>query len=209
MNINIINGREIAKEFLITLKTQAEELIAQGVTPKLTIILIGDNPASKIYVRNKQARAKDLGVLVEVEKFSNEASTEEVVATIKKLNQDKTNHGIIVQLPISQHMNKQTIIEAINPCKDVDGFTPLNIGRACLNNEDAFIPCTPLGILHLINTIPNSAYKHVVIIGRSMIVGKPLANLLLNHDFTVTICHSKTQDLINTTSKADIVITAV
>ena len=209
MSINIINGREIAKEFLITLKCQAEELIAQGVIPKLTIILIGDNPASKLYVKNKQARAKDLGVVVEIEQFPNEASTQEVVATIKKLNQDNSNHGIIVQLPISQHMDRQTIIEYIDPCKDVDGFNPVNIGRACLHNEDAFIPCTPLGILHLINNIPNTANQHVVIIGRSMIVGKPLANLLLNHDFTVTICHSKTKDLINITSKADIVITAV
>ena len=209
MNINIIDGREIAKEFLQILKFQAEELIAQGVTPKLTIILIGDNPASKLYVKNKQARAKELGVIVNIEQFTNEALTQEIVATIKKLNQDTSNHGIIVQLPISQHMDKQVIIETIDPCKDVDGFTPVNIGRACLNHKDAFIPCTPLGILHLINTIPNSKNKHAVIIGRSMIVGKPLANLLLNHDFTVTICHSKTKDLINITSKADIVITAV
>ncbi|MCF8462949.1 MAG: bifunctional methylenetetrahydrofolate dehydrogenase/methenyltetrahydrofolate cyclohydrolase, partial [Rickettsiaceae bacterium] len=207
--LNIIDGKKVAAEFLKTLKIKAQELIDKGTTPKLTIILVGDDPASKLYVKNKQVKAKELGVLVDVVKFSKDAKTDEVLGIIKKLNDDKNNHGIIVQLPISKHMDKQQIIEAIDPKKDVDGFAPINVGRAYLNDSDAFIPCTPLGILHLINTIPSSKNKHVVVIGRSMIVGKPLVNLLLNNDFTVTICHSKTKNLAKIIRSADIVVTAV
>jgi len=179
------------------------------LVPHLTVILVGDNPASKSYVNGKKKAAAETGISSDVIELAATITEEKLLAAIDELNQDPSVHGILVQLPLPDHIREQHIIEAIDPNKDVDGFHPVNIGRM-MTGVDTFLPCTPYGIITMLKskniTITG---KHAVVIGRSNIVGKPVGQLLLNENATVTYCHSKTQDLKSFTTKADILIVAL
>lgn len=181
----------------------------KGIVPHLAVVIVGENPASKTYVRNKQRACEEVGIRSSVITLPEEVTEQALIQEIEALNRSPEVTGILVQLPLPQQIKTQTIIEAINPAKDVDGFHPLNVGR--LNSGlNGIIPCTPMGILTLLqHENIELAGKHVVIIGRSEIVGKPMAQLCLAHDATVTICHSKTKDLKNFTQQADILIVAI
>ena len=210
MLAKIIDGKKCADEMIADLKTQVINLSKISIFPKLTIILIGDNTASRIYVNNKLQKAHYLGIKAELIQLDINITENKLIDIIKTLNEDKETHGIIVQMPIPEHINKFNIISAIDPRKDVDGFHPINVGLNNLGAKYGFIPCTALGVLHLIKSVcPDVSGKHVVILGRSTIVGKPLASLLSNNDATVTLCHSKTKNLEAITVKADIIVTAI
>ncbi len=202
----IINGKLLADEKLRIISDQIKKL---DKAPCLAIILIGENPASSIYVRNKIKTAEEVGIDINLIKLSEAISQAELLEIIKNCNEDEKIKGIIVQLPLPVHINNSDVLLAIDPKKDVDGFHPLNIGMLYSGQEPFFIPCTPLGVLDIIkDNFTQLAGLHAVIIGRSNIVGRPLASLLLKNDLTVTICHSKTQNLSEITKMADIVISA-
>ena len=177
--------------------------------PGLTVILIGDFAPSQIYVRNKEKNSKEVGINSEVIKYSKDISEKEVLEKIEELNNDNNVSGILVQLPLPIQINKEKIINAINPKKDVDGFNPINVGNLA-SGYKSIVPCTPLGCLYLIKKVEkNLSGKHAVIIGRSNLNGKPMAQLLLKENCTVTIIHSKTKDLKTECQKADILVAAV
>src|SRR5210317_267201 len=193
---------EIKKEILL-LKEKTKKV------PGLSVILIGDFATSQIYVKNKEKNSKEVGINSEVIKYPKDITEQEVLNKIKELNNNPEVSGILVQLPLPKHINKEKIINAIHPKKDVDGFNPINVGNLASGYE-AIIPCTPLGCLHLIKKIEkNLTGKHAVIIGRSNLNGKPMAQLLLRENCTVTIVHSKTKDLKAECQKADILVAAV
>ena len=193
---------EIKKEILL-LKEKTKKV------PGLSVILIGDFTPSQIYVKNKEKNSKEVGINSEVIKYPKDISEQEVLNKIKELNNNPEVSGILVQLPLPKHINKEKIINAIHPKKDVDGFNPINVGNLA-SGYDAIIPCTPLGCLHLIKKIEkNLTGKHAVIIGRSNLNGKPMAQLLLRENCAVTIVHSKTKDLKAECQKADILVAAV
>ena len=193
---------EIKKEILL-LKEKTKK------APGLSVILIGDYAPSQIYVKNKEKNSKEVGINSEVIKYPKDVTEQEVLNKIKELNNNPEVSGILVQLPLPKHINKEKIINAIHPKKDVDGFNPINVGNLA-SGYDAIIPCTPLGCLHLIKKIEkNLTGKHAVIIGRSNLNGKPMAQLLLRENCTVTIVHSKTKDLKAECQKADILVAAV
>ena len=193
---------EIKKEILL-LKEKTKK------APSLSVILIGDYATSQIYVKNKEKNSKEVGINSEVIKYPKDITEQEVLNKIKELNNNPEVSGILVQLPLPKHINKEKIINAIHPKKDVDGFNPINVGNLA-SGYDAIIPCTPLGCLHLIKKIEkNLSGKHAVIIGRSNLNGKPMAQLLLRENCTVTIVHSKTKDLKAECQKADILVAAV
>ena len=193
---------EIKKEILL-LKEKTKK------APGLSVILIGDFTPSQIYVKNKEKNSKEVGINSEVIKYPKDITEQEVLNKIKELNNNPEVSGILVQLPLPKHINKEKIINAIHPKKDVDGFNPINVGNLA-SGYDAIIPCTPLGCLHLIKKIEkNLTGKHAVIIGRSNLNGKPMAQLLLRENCTVTIVHSKTKDLKAECQKADILVAAV
>jgi methylenetetrahydrofolate dehydrogenase (NADP+)/methenyltetrahydrofolate cyclohydrolase len=181
----------------------------RGIVPGLTVVLVGQDPASSIYVRNKQKAAEKAGMNSTLERLPETATEQDVLDTVRRLNADPTVHGILVQLPLPDGIREQPIIEAIDPSKDVDGFHPENVGRLMIGLP-GFLPCTPAGIIELLhhNEIPLKG-RHAVIIGRSNIVGKPMAILLLREHCTVTVCHSRTQDLPRITSQGDLLIAAV
>jgi methylenetetrahydrofolate dehydrogenase (NADP+)/methenyltetrahydrofolate cyclohydrolase len=193
---------EIKKEILL-LKEKTKKV------PGLSVILIGDFTPSQIYVKNKEKNSKEVGINSEVIKYPKDITEQEILNKIKELNNNPEVSGILVQLPLPKHINKEKIINAIHPKKDVDGFNPINVGNLA-SGYDAIIPCTPLGCLHLIKKIEkNLTGKHAVIIGRSNLNGKPMAQLLLRENCTVTIVHSKTKDLKAECQKADILVAAV
>ena len=193
---------EIKKEILL-LKEKTKKV------PGLSVILIGDFTPSQIYVKNKEKNSKEVGINSEVIKYPKDITEQEILNKIKELNNNPEVSGILVQLPLPKHINKEKIINAIHPKKDVDGFNPINVGNLA-SGYDAIIPCTPLGCLHLIKKIEkNLSGKHAVIIGRSNLNGKPMAQLLLRENCTVTIVHSKTKDLKAECQKADILVAAV
>ncbi|WP_341756074.1 MULTISPECIES: bifunctional 5,10-methylenetetrahydrofolate dehydrogenase/5,10-methenyltetrahydrofolate cyclohydrolase [unclassified Candidatus Tisiphia] len=208
---NIINGKYFAEQILSKLKIEINLLKEQyQLIPTLAIILVGDNPASSIYVRNKLKAATKIGMNALQINLSNEIQIDHILNEINILNNDSNISGIIVQLPLPQHINKNLILSAIDPSKDVDGFHPINVGYLHSNSGNGLIPCTALGCIELLKHVEkNLAGKNAVVIGRSNIVGKPLAALLVREDCTVTICHSKTQNLNSITSRADIVISAI
>src|SRR5690625_4318781 len=209
MSAEIIDGKELARKIRLDMKEEVSDLSTSGLIPHLTVILVGDNPASKSYVNGKKKASAEVGISSDIIELSVATTEEELLNTIKQLNQDPSVHGILVQLPLPKHIHEQAVIEAINPQKDVDGFHPLNIGRM-MTNQDTLLPCTPYGILTMLNAENIKIEgKHVVIIGRSNIVGKPVGQLLLNENATVTYCHSKTKNLAEFTLKADILIVAV
>ena len=206
----IIDGKKIAETLRQKLKKEIIQIKSSFKSvPGLTVILIGEDPASKIYVRNKEKFSKEIGINSEVIKYPENIEEKEVLSKIIELNKNKKVSGILVQLPLPKHINKQKVIETILPEKDVDGFHPINVGNLS-SGYDSKIPCTPLGCFILLKEVEkNLSGKHAVVIGRSNLNGKPMAQLLLKENCTVTITHSKTKDLKSQCNKADIVIAAV
>ena len=205
----IIDGRLIAQNIKSDLKKEIENLKLKGINPGLAVILVGEDNASKIYVKNKKRCCDELGIFSEEFYFAEDTSEKEIIDLIEKLNQDKKINGILVQLPLPSHINQKNITESILPEKDVDAFHSSTIGNL-LTNHTKLLPCTPAGIIEIFNRENISLVgKHCVIIGRSNIVGKPLAFMLINEDATVTICHSKTKNLSEICKNADIIICAV
>lgn len=209
MTAEIIHGEQLAKQLRENMKDEIKQLQEKGIHPKLTVILIGDDPASHSYVKGKNKASEEVGIDSEIIRMEATITEEQLINKINELNNDDSVHGILVQLPIPKHIDEQKIIETIDPKKDVDGFHPINIGRMIVG-QDAFLPCTPFGIIKMLQSKNIEIEgKHVVVIGRSNIVGKPMGQLLLNENATVTYCHSRTNDLKNFTQQADILIVAV
>lgn len=208
MTAQIISGKELSGQKREEMKKEIEALKAEGITPGLAVIIVGDDPASQTYVRGKQRACQEVGihsVLIEMEENT---SQEELLAKIDELNNDDSIHGILVQLPLPKQINEQAVIEKISPDKDVDGFHPVNIGRM-MTGQECFLPCTPHGIIELVKSKQIEIEgKHVVVIGRSNIVGKPVGQLFLNENATVTYCHSRTKNLKHHTLQADILVVA-
>ena len=205
----IIDGKKIAENLRIKLKKEIEQLPASQIRPGLTVILIGDDSASQIYVRNKEKFAQEVGIRSKILKFDSTITEQNLISEIHKLNNDTSVHGILVQLPLPNHINSRKIISEIDPGKDVDGFHPVNVGNLSAGNE-ALVPCTPYGCYLLLKEVmSNLSGLHAVIIGRSNINGKPMAQLLLKEDCTVTIAHSKTKNLKQLCLTADILVAAV
>lgn len=204
----VLDGKKTADALMTDLQATVSDLTAQGVTPGLAVILVGEDPASAIYVRNKHRRAKALGIRSIQITLPKTASQEEVLAAIAKLNADPTIDGILVQLPLPEGIDEQAVIAAISPDKDVDGFHPVNVGKLW-NNMPAVVASTPYGIMALLKHYDiDVTGMNAVIVGRSNIVGLPMAALLLNHHATVTIAHSRTKDLAATTRSADLLVVA-
>ena len=209
MTARIIDGKSIAKELRESLAPRVAALKEQGITPGLTVIVVGDDPASAIYVRNKERACVKLGMNSQVLRFPAETTQEEILNTVRLLNQDDSVHGILVQLPLPRHIDEQAVLRAIDPDKDVDGFHAMNAGRL-MNGEPGFVACTPKGVMRLLEVSGVELDgKNAVVVGRSNIVGKPMALLLLQKNCTVTIAHSHTKDLAAVTRSADILVVAV
>ena len=208
--MNLIDGKKIAAELRNELKVEVDGIKKKfNKVPGLTVILIGDLAPSQIYVRNKEKSANEVGLKSDVVKYPETVEEQEVLEKINQLNKDPTVSGILVQLPLPKHIDKQKVIETIDPSKDVDGFHPMNVGNLSSGYESS-IPCTPLGCYLLIKKIePNLSGKKAVIVGRSNLNGKPMAQLLLKENCTVTITHSKTKDLKAECLEADIIVAAV
>lgn len=210
MTAKIIDGKALAEQIREEVKSGVEKLKSEkGIVPGLGVILVGENPASKVYVRNKARACEHVGIYSETIKLPEEISEEELLEHVNKLNEREDIHGILVQLPLPKHINSEKILLAIYPDKDVDGFHPINVGKLT-TGEETFYPCTPSGIIEIIKMQGIEIKgKEAVVIGRSNIVGKPVALLLLHNHATVTICHSRTIDLPNVAKRADILIAAV
>lgn len=210
MMAQLINGKEIAAQVRENVRLEAEKLKAEkGVTPGLAVILVGDDPASKIYVGNKKKACLEAGFNSYEHILPAETTQEELIALVEKLNADPSVHGILCQLPVPKHIDDEAVIAAISPKKDVDAFHAANVGKIMIGAYD-FLPCTPAGVMELIHSTGVSvAGKKCVVVGRSNIVGKPMAMLLLHENGTVTICHSKTADLAKECREADILVAAV
>lgn len=205
----IIDGKELAKKIRKELKVECDELKAKGINPKLAVIMVGDNPASKVYVRNKSRACEEIGIEYEEHLLSDETTQEELIDLIKKLNEDKSINGILLQSPVPEHLNINQAFKTITYRKDVDGFTPSSVGKLCIG-EDTFISCTPYGVMKMFEEYNiDLTGKDVVILGRSNIVGKPLIQCCLSKNATVTVCHSKTKNLKEHTKRADVVISAI
>ncbi|MED4885790.1 bifunctional methylenetetrahydrofolate dehydrogenase/methenyltetrahydrofolate cyclohydrolase FolD [Lysinibacillus fusiformis] len=209
MSSAIINGKEIGQEIRNAVAERVIRLKEQGLTPGLAVVLVGDNQASATYVRNKQKSCEAIGMYSELIKLPEETTQEELLTQIQQLNQREDIHGILVQLPLPKHIDEDKVIATIAVEKDVDGFSPVSVGKMMLGQE-TFLPCTPFGVMKLLEYSGiEIAGKHAVIVGRSHIVGKPMGQLLLQKDATVTYTHSKTPDLPSFTKQADILIAAV
>lgn len=210
MSAVVISGLDVAKKIKQDLATQVEQLVSQGKPrPKLVVILVGEHPASVSYVTKKEKDAVEIGFLSEIRRFNEDISETQLLAEISRCNLDSSIHGILVQLPLPNHIDKTKVIEAIDPTKDVDGFHPVNIGRLH-SDQESFIPCTPKGIMTLIQSTGIEVRgKNAVVIGRSNIVGKPVAMLLLQANATVTVVHSQTVNPIEICQQADILVAAV
>ncbi|MDL4841593.1 bifunctional methylenetetrahydrofolate dehydrogenase/methenyltetrahydrofolate cyclohydrolase FolD [Aquibacillus rhizosphaerae] len=209
MVAEVIYGSELAESLREEMREEVTSLRQQGIVPGLTVVLIGEDPASQSYVRGKQKACDFVGVNSNLIELPSSTSEKELLELIDNLNVDKNVHGILVQLPLPKHINEQIIIEAISPEKDVDGFHPINIGRM-IAGKDTFFPCTPFGIITMLKSKNIEIEgKKAVIVGRSNIVGKPVGQLLLNENATVTYCHSRTKNMKQYTIDADILIVAV
>lgn len=209
MSSAIINGKEIGQEIRKSVEVRVNALKEQGITPGLAVILVGDNPASKTYVANKQKSCEAIGMFSELIKMPEDTTQDALLDQIRDLNNRQDIHGILVQLPLPKHIDEDAVIATISPEKDVDGFSPVSVGKMMLG-QDTYLPCTPFGVMKLLeHSGIDVAGKHAVIVGRSHIVGKPMGQLLLQKDATVTYTHSKTPDLPSFTKQADILIAAV
>lgn len=204
--VEILDGKKLREKILDELKLKVESFTQK---PSLVVILVGENPASKIYVNNKKKTAQNLGINSEVINYPSDITEQELLDKIEKLNNDKNVTAILVQLPLPSHISKENVINAISPSKDVDGFTPYNFGKLFSGLEPVVYPCTPKGILLLLDEYGIKLEgKHAVIVGRSNIVGRPLSQMLLNRNATVTVCHSRSENLSDIIKTADIVVSA-
>jgi methylenetetrahydrofolate dehydrogenase (NADP+)/methenyltetrahydrofolate cyclohydrolase len=209
MTAQLIDGNALSKQIRLDVAQRAAALTARGVKPGLAVVLVGDNPASQVYVRNKVKACEDAGLHSVLEKYPATMTEAELLARVDALNNDPSIHGILVQLPLPKHIDDHKVIEAISPLKDVDGFHVASAG-ALMVGEPGFKPCTPYGCMKMLESIGYDLRgKHAVVIGRSNIVGKPMAMMLLQSSATVTICHSATPDLAYHTRQADVVVAAV
>lgn len=208
----IIDGKKVAQDVLAECAVEISELKSRGVTPGLAVVLVGEDPASQVYVNSKAKKCADLGIYSEKIVLSQDATQEEVLATVERLNKDDKIHGILVQSPPPPQINEEEIVRAIDPAKDVDGFHPENVAKLALEDPSGFVPCTPAGCMRLIQEAGVvTAGVDAVVVGRSMIVGKPMALLLMarGSDATVTVAHSRTKDLAEVCRRADLIIAAV
>ncbi|EAH0220152.1 bifunctional methylenetetrahydrofolate dehydrogenase/methenyltetrahydrofolate cyclohydrolase FolD [Listeria monocytogenes] len=204
----IIDGKKLAKEIQEKATREVAELVKEGKQPGLAVVLVGDNQASRTYVRNKQKRTEEAGMKSVLIELPENVTEEKLLSVVEELNEDKTIHGILVQLPLPEHISEEKVIDTISFDKDVDGFHPVNVGNLFIG-KDSFVPCTPAGIIELIKSTGTQIEgKRAVVIGRSNIVGKPVAQLLLNENATVTIAHSRTKDLPQVAKEADILVVA-
>jgi methylenetetrahydrofolate dehydrogenase (NADP+)/methenyltetrahydrofolate cyclohydrolase len=209
MTAQIIDGKALSAQVRTEVTQRVAALKAQGVTPGLAVILVGDNPASQVYVRNKVKACTDCGMHSVLEKYGADMTEAALLARVQALNADAGIHGILVQLPLPSHIDAQKVIEAISPAKDVDGFHIASAG-ALMTGLPGFWPCTPYGCMKILESIGcHLRGKHAVVIGRSNIVGKPMALMLLAQDATVTVCHSRTSNLKEHTLQADVIVAAV
>ncbi len=213
MTATIIDGNAIGKAIRAELHEEVAALTARGRRPGITVVIVGENPASQVYVRMKGKAADELGMKSDTLRLPAETSEADLLAVIDRLNGDPTVHGILVQLPLPKHMNSDRVINRIDPAKDVDGFHPINVGKLVIGDTTAFRPCTPAGVLELLaRSGVDPRGQHAVVVGRSMIVGRPVANLLIQNtagaNATVTVCHTKTKDLPRFTRDAEILIVA-
>lgn len=209
MSAKLIDGIAIGKEIRQEIKEGVGILESSGCKPGLAVILVGEDPASQTYVKNKEKSTVEAGMKSELIRLPATVTEEELLSHVDRLNNDESIHGILVQLPLPKHINEDLVIQAIDPSKDVDGFHPQSVGKMMIGQE-TFLPCTPHGIMEMLKRSNiDIAGKHAVIIGRSNIVGKPMGQLLLQKDATVTYCHSKTKDLPSFTKQADILIAAI
>ena len=205
----ILSGKTVSQRIKDELKKEVAELKKKNINPGLAVIIVGDDPASRVYVNNKKKACEEIGIYSEEYALPEETSEEELLSLIRKLNEKKEINGILVQLPVPKQINEETIINAIDPKKDVDAFHPVNVGKIMVGNFD-FVPCTPAGVMELIaESGIDVSGKECVVVGRSNIVGKPQAMLLLHKNGTVTICHSRTKNLKEKTKQADILVAAV
>ncbi len=214
MPAKIISGKAMAKEIRAELQPEVEKLKAKGVTPGLAVVLVGGDPASQVYVRMKGRACEETGMLSETVRLSDTASEDELLATIDRLNADPKIHGMIVQLPVPDHIDANKVLRRIDPRKDVDGFHLENVGKVAIGDATGFAPATPSGVQQmLLRSGVETAGAHAVIVGRSNIVGRPMASLLLQKgrggDATVTVCHSRTKNIGDVTRSADILIVAI
>lgn len=209
MSVTWIDGREVAKKWKENAAQRTQALIEKGVTPHLAVVVVGENPASQVYVRNKENACNRAGIRSTVLRLPESCTQEELEEAVLALNADEQVHGILVQLPLPKGLDEARVLALIDPKKDVDGFHAMNVGKL-MSGQPGFVPCTPLGVMKLLEAydIPTRG-KHAVVIGRSNIVGKPMAMLLLAADATVTICHSKTENLAEIARQADILVAAV
>jgi methylenetetrahydrofolate dehydrogenase (NADP+)/methenyltetrahydrofolate cyclohydrolase len=209
MSATVIDGRAVAQRLRDRIGERVSELRERGVTPGLAVVLVGEDPASKIYVASKTRQAQEAGIRHFDHPMPATVRTEELLALVRKLNADSDVHGILVQLPLPASVDSAAVLAAVDPAKDVDGFHAVNAGNLALG-QPATVPCTPLGCLILIREVlPTLSGKHALVIGRSNIVGKPMAQLLLQQDCTVTIAHSKTRNLQELCAEADILVAAI
>lgn len=209
MVAKILDGKQIAKDYRQGLQDQVEALKEKGFTPKLSVILVGNDGASQSYVRSKKKAAEKIGMISEIVHLEETATEEEVLNELNRLNNDDSVSGILVQVPLPKQVSEQKVLEAINPDKDVDGFHPINIGKLYID-EQTFVPCTPLGIMEILKHADiDLEGKNAVVIGRSHIVGQPVSKLLLQKNASVTILHSRSKDMASYLKDADVIVSAV
>lgn len=205
----ILDGKELAKKIRVELKVKVDELKSKGINPKLAVIMVGDNSSSQVYVKNKSNDCEKAGIDFEEFLLNENTSEDKLIEVIKKLNLDDTVHGILLQSPVPEHIDINKAFGVISPEKDIDGFNPINVGKLSIG-EDGFISCTPYGIVKILEEYNiQTEGKNAVILGRSNIVGKPMIQCLLNKNATVTVCHSKSQNIGEITKNADIIIAAI
>lgn len=209
MTATIISGKQVSEEIRKGIAEEVVQLKEQGIVPGLAVVLVGEDPASQVYVRNKEKACHDLGFYSEVHRLSADTSEEELLALVDRLNRQMSINGILVQLPLPAHIDEKKVINAISVDKDVDGFHPVNVGNLVIG-DDSLLPCTPAGVIELIKrTGIEMSGKHAVVIGRSNIVGKPVSLLLQRENATVTMCHSRTANMKEIAKQADILVVAI
>ena len=209
MSYQILDGKKVSQKVKDSLKEKVAQLKKEGVNPGLAVVIVGDDSASRVYVNNKKKACEYCGIYSEEYALPGETTQEELLELVEKLNNKSDIHGILVQLPLPKHIDEETVINAIRPEKDVDAFHPANVGKIMIGNFD-FLPCTPAGVMELLDDAGiDLCGKRCVIIGRSNIVGKPQAMLMLHKNATVTICHSRTQNLKEVAKEADVLVVAI